>query len=291
MSSRCNYVIIVKGKKNACYAFMGSQNAWERKILSKTGTEDDYTLRFAGSCNYYLDGGCEPWKENNLPVLPADYQQAYDKAEKYIAYDIQSRSKMFNVEVLKNELDIDSALEYGEDPDQLEMELVYSGVVGNLEHYINGESVAMSEDECPDELLVFESFDFDSLRETEIISDAGDFSYDEIEYSDNEEEYYEESANAIDEERQTELYHKLLDYAKEHIFLTIPDELANDLKKAEKYCLTYHDPDWSHPLFFTVSYLYYVQEPNVDVESILSQLGASEEEINEIMSGPIELYC
>ena len=142
-----------------------------------------------------------------------------------------------------------------------------------------------------EEFFKARNFDFDSLNETEIVSDAGEFWYDEIEYSDDEEEYYEESANAIDEERQTELYQKLLDYAKEHIFLTIPDELANDLKKAEQYCLTYHDPDWSHPLYFTVSYLYYVQEPKVDVESILSQLGASEEEVNEIMSGPIELYC
>ena len=135
------------------------------------------------------------------------------------------------------------------------------------------------------------NFDFDSLSETEVIADAEGFSYDEIEYSDDEEEFYEESANEIDEERQTELYHKLFDYAKENIFSTIPDELSNDLKKAEKYCLTYHDPDWSHPLFYVVSYLNYVQEPRVDVKNVLSQLGASEEEINEIMAGPIELYC
>lgn len=142
-----------------------------------------------------------------------------------------------------------------------------------------------------DEFFKTRNFDFDSLSETEVIADAEGFSYDEIEYSDDEDEYYEESANAIDEERQTELYHKLLDYAKAHIFSTVPDELAKDLKEAKKYCLTYHDPDWSHPLFFVVSYLCYVQEPRVDVESVLSQLGASEEEVNEIMTGPIELYC
>ena len=142
-----------------------------------------------------------------------------------------------------------------------------------------------------DEFFKTRNFDFDSLSETEVIADAEGFSYDEIEYSDDEDEYYEESANAIDEERQTELYHKLLDYAKAHIFSTVPDELAKDLKEAEKYCLTYHDPDWSHPLFYVVSYLYYVQEPRVDVENILSQLGASEGEVDEIMSGPIELYC
>ena len=119
-----------------------------------------------------------------------------------------------------------------------------------------------------DEFFKTRNFDFDSLSETEVIADAEGFSYDEIEYSDDEDEYYEESANAIDEER-----------------------LAKDLKEAEKYCLTYHDPDWSHPLFFVVSYLCYVQEPRVDVESVLSQLGASEEEVNEIMTGPIELYC
>lgn len=73
--------------------------------------------------------------------------------------------------------------------------------------------------------------------------------------------------------------------------LILPNELAGDLKKSEKYCLEYHDPDWSHPLFYVVSYLAYVQEPSADVENILSKLGASAEEINEIMCGPIELYC
>ncbi len=113
----------------------------------------------------------------------------------------------------------------------------------------------------------------------------------EEEYELEEECEFDELAVDIDEDRLTELYQKLLTYAKANIFSVLPKELDDDLKKAEKWCLQYHDPDWSHPLFYVVSYLMYEQKPGVDVEKILPQLGATPEEINEIMCGPIELYC
>ena len=58
----CDYKVIVKGRRNACYAFFGSMSCLDDKsIVEATGTDAACTLRFAGSCKWSVDAYCAPW--------------------------------------------------------------------------------------------------------------------------------------------------------------------------------------------------------------------------------------
>ncbi len=47
MANVCEYSMIVKGKKNCCYAFMAGQNWLDYKDVDyESGSFDDYTLNF-----------------------------------------------------------------------------------------------------------------------------------------------------------------------------------------------------------------------------------------------------
>ncbi len=137
MANICEYKVIVKGRKNACYAFVGSMSALdEKEIVEESGTDELYTLRFEGSCKWGVDAYCHPWDGEFPVVLPEDADDAMEEAEnKYWYHTVQERSKMFEVEVLCNSADIDEA-------------------IGEIfEHYRNGEPVS---GECPEELAILE---------------------------------------------------------------------------------------------------------------------------------------
>jgi hypothetical protein len=146
----CDYKVIVKGKKNACYAFYGSMPCYDDKwIESKSGTDDDYTLYFQGNCKWAVDYSCGLYK-GSLPIdLPENADAAYAMGENhYIGFTVKERSRMFNVEVLCNSADEEI------------------GILGAFfEHYKNGEKI---NDECPEELregcLSPSDFDEDELR-------------------------------------------------------------------------------------------------------------------------------
>ena len=59
MANRCEYKVIVKGKKSVCYAFYGSMRVLENKwITEEEGAEQAYTLRLEGDCKWSVDCDC-----------------------------------------------------------------------------------------------------------------------------------------------------------------------------------------------------------------------------------------
>lgn len=104
MANICSYKIKVKGKKNACYAFMGSTSAYDdRDILLEAGTEDDFVLIFKGTCKWGIDMYCHDFEGKKPVILPNNFEDALDEAEdKYWYHTVQERSEMFNVEVWCN---------------------------------------------------------------------------------------------------------------------------------------------------------------------------------------------
>jgi 1,2-phenylacetyl-CoA epoxidase PaaB subunit len=166
MANYCEYKVIVKGKKNACYAFFGSMScADDKQIVEESGTDDNYVARFEGCCNWAVDAYCTPW-EGKFPVeLPENAEDAYQEGEdKYWYNTVRERSKMFEVEVLCNSADVeDYDPRYGPD--------------AYFEHYINGEDAG---GECPEEL------------EIECYDGYYDEDFDDEDYDDDEEEDCEE---------------------------------------------------------------------------------------------------
>ena len=132
MADICNYKIIAKGKKNACFAFMHSMNRYDDfDIIEEKGTEDDFYLLFENSCKYALDCYCEPQKNVQPVEIPEvfgenkEFESIEDFGECFIGCTAQDRSKMFNVEVFCNWI-----VDCYEDPDG-----------GCYEHYLNGEEI------------------------------------------------------------------------------------------------------------------------------------------------------
>lgn len=140
MANYCDYKVIVKGRRNACYAFFGSMSCLDNKwVEEENGTDENCTLRFAGNCKWSVDAYCKPW-DGTFPVpLPKDAQDALSAAEEqYWYYTVRQRSQMFAVEVWCNSADVDDC-----DPDE--------GPVEIFMHYVNGTAVPA---ECPAALRI-----------------------------------------------------------------------------------------------------------------------------------------
>ena len=137
MANICKYKGIVKGRKNACYAYFGSMSCLDDKwIIEEEGTDEQFTMRFEGDCKWSVDAYCEPW-DGECPVqLPEDAEEAREEAEdKYWYKNLRDRSRMFGVEIMCCHADVDFPVqEY-------------------YEHYINGEDAG---GERPEELKVIE---------------------------------------------------------------------------------------------------------------------------------------
>ncbi|MCR4805733.1 MAG: hypothetical protein K5981_08800 [Clostridia bacterium] len=140
MANICEYKIVVKGKKNACYAFLGSTPQMDyRDIQEEGGTDDDYMIRFEGDCKWAIDCYCEPYNGEAPIKLPADSHEAFMLGnDDYWFKTVKDRSRIFAVEVICNSADIeDYNPKYG--PYNI------------YEHYVCGEKV---EDECPEILKI-----------------------------------------------------------------------------------------------------------------------------------------
>lgn len=83
MANVCQYKMIVKGKKNACYAFYAGQNHFWQDVEDKDGTYENYELYFSGECKWSVDQYCA--------------------AEE----TVQGRSRAYSVEVMCNSRDVD----------------------------------------------------------------------------------------------------------------------------------------------------------------------------------------
>jgi len=119
----CEYKVIVKGKKNACYAFMGSMSNFGGKEEDEwvPSKKDPTTgkLIFHGDCKWSVDSYCTPFDGKKPVELPEDFREAEQAGEDLYWYNtVQERSEMFQVEVQCNSADIeDYDPEYG--PDQI----------------------------------------------------------------------------------------------------------------------------------------------------------------------------
>ena len=100
MADLCEYKCIVKGKKNACYAFFGSQIcADEKEIVKESGTDENYSLYFYGDCKWALNLSDIDWNPSSPVILPKNPQKAMAEMES-LDYGVPSRSKVFQVEVI-----------------------------------------------------------------------------------------------------------------------------------------------------------------------------------------------
>ena len=140
MANYCDYKVIVKGRRNACYAFFGSMSCLDDKsIVEETGTDAACTLRFAGNCKWSVDAYCAPWDGPCPVALPDNAFDAMALAEeKYHYHTVQSRSRMFAVEVLCNSADVEDY-----DPDL--------GPYQIFEHYLCGQP---ADGDCPEVLRI-----------------------------------------------------------------------------------------------------------------------------------------
>ena len=113
MANFCEYKMIVKGKKNARYAFVGAMAALDEKVIEKeSGTDDNYQLFFTGSCKWSVDSYCKTEYEGECPVeLPEDAIDAREEGEEnYWYYTVQEHSRMFDVEVQCCSADVDDPM-------------------------------------------------------------------------------------------------------------------------------------------------------------------------------------
>ena len=139
MANICEYKIIVKGKKNACYAFFGSMLSLDFKdIEEEKGTDDNFELFMHGTCKWSVNSYCSEHFDEECPIaLPDDPKEAETVGEDYTYY-VQERSRIFGVEVLCCSCDIDE------------------GVGEYFEHYNCGELISDDIDDCPNDLLILE---------------------------------------------------------------------------------------------------------------------------------------
>lgn len=136
MANICEYRVKVKGRKNACYAFLGSMPHMDyRNVNSEVGSDMEYEMIISGNCKWSVDAYCKKWDGDFPADLPADSNEAYEEAGKRYCYvTVKERSELFNTEVWCNSCDIDG------DPDTA----VYV-------HYKNGEPI---DDNLPEELVI-----------------------------------------------------------------------------------------------------------------------------------------
>ena len=114
MANICSYRIQVKGKKQACYAFYGSIPVLDSKsILNESEDGDDYMIQFEGDCKWDVDMYTHSDEESPvfaLSDLPEDCDEAFDFGLDYWDISLRSKSRIFNVDVICNSIDIDEPI-------------------------------------------------------------------------------------------------------------------------------------------------------------------------------------
>lgn len=105
MANSCSFRVIVKGRKNACYAFMGGQNCDYANVTFEEGTDENFELHFSGTCAWCVDMYCDEYSGKCPVKLPKDCEDAFEKFfEMEEKYTVKSRSAMFDVEVMCNSM-------------------------------------------------------------------------------------------------------------------------------------------------------------------------------------------
>ena len=146
MANICEYKVKVIGKKNACYALFGSIRYLDSKeIVSESGTENDYILFLHGYCKWTVDQYTSAYDGTFDIVIPDNPKEAEEFGNAYDDYNLKSCSKLFNVEVWCNSVDIDDPM----------------GV--DSVHYIDGEEdINIAYEDMPREIEMDEYHDMDA---------------------------------------------------------------------------------------------------------------------------------
>lgn len=158
------YKIMVKGLRNACYAFMGSTKSIdEPKIISEIVNDKETIIVFYVKNHFPIDMYCKDFTGDDPIALPDDKDIAFQEAKsKYWHYTLRERSEMFNVEVWCNggstevcdnaiadalydgDITVEDLKDYTFDP------YIY-------EHYVCGVAIY---DECPDKVRIEYLFNY-----------------------------------------------------------------------------------------------------------------------------------
>ena len=147
MANICEYKVIVKGKKNGCYAFYGSMPVLDDiNITKEKGTDDNYEMHFEGDCKWSVDSYCSERKESGPVEIPSDPQEAWEYGQDNWGFTVQDRSEMYDVEVICNSADVE---DFDDEPYQI------------FEHYYSGKPAKDNCDETaiPKELIIKSPWD------------------------------------------------------------------------------------------------------------------------------------
>jgi len=125
------YKILVRGQKNSCYAFYGSLPCcYKKKIAKVTKINNKYVeMLITGCAKKHIDQIYHNKKyDYEMPILlPDNYKKAEQNAcSEYIEYCLQSKSKMFSVEVFATSIN-------GKYSEDYQRSYYYNGE--NLEYY------------------------------------------------------------------------------------------------------------------------------------------------------------
>lgn len=105
MANRCMYKMVVRGKKNACYAFYAGQLHYVQDINYEGGSDENYKIRFSGECKWTVDSYCVRY--DGEPVeLPEDCDEAMKYAKEVGNINVEGRAKMYSVSVIYNSTDL-----------------------------------------------------------------------------------------------------------------------------------------------------------------------------------------
>ena len=153
MANICEYKVYVKGKKTACYAFLGAMPQLEdyeilmRKESPESGVE--FGLSFVCCCKWAVDAYTHEDNETSVVKsedIPTDITEAIKFGEKFYPVNLRSKSRILDVEVYCVSIDLD-------DPIELYADYIVSGVTDYTVEYEDfPEEIKMPEYE---KLLIF----------------------------------------------------------------------------------------------------------------------------------------
>ena len=158
------YKIMVKGLRNACYAFMGSTKAIdEPKIIYETVDDKETIIVFYVKNHFPIDMYCKNFTGDKPITFPNYKYVAFQESKsKYFHYTVQERSTMFNVEVWWNggstevcDNAIAGALYDGDIKLEDLKDYIFDPYI--YEHYNCGNVIY---DTCPDEVKIEYVFNF-----------------------------------------------------------------------------------------------------------------------------------
>ena len=145
MANICEYKVLVKGKRGACYAFIGAMPQYDDYTVIKTETnpdeEHDFAIYFNCCCKWSVDAYAKD--DDDTPVvnpdeIPNDISEAVEYGRDLYSASFKSKTRILGVDAICVSLDIDEPCD------------IY------VEHYDCGDSILTYYSDLPDELKMSE---------------------------------------------------------------------------------------------------------------------------------------